>query len=459
MPLFAALLSIPADDRYPPPKLTPYCLRERTLAALLGRVSRLAAKRPVLMVFEDLQWVDPTSLELVCHLVDQMPGLPVLMLATFRPGFTPPWPSHRHVSTISLSHLGPSESTALVQDVASAKTLAPEVIGQIVARADGVPLFIEELTKAVMEGGLRHDPRERREAAVSPDRYIPSTLHASLVARLDRLGPAKEVAQIGASIGRDFSYRLIAAVSALPEPDLKTALGRLCEVELIFQRGLPPDATYIFKHALVQDAAYGTLLRSRRQHVHDRIAETLEERFPEVVASQPELLAQHCTEAGLSEKAVAYWLAAGQKAWAQSAATEAVAQLQKGLAVLGGLPDGPSRRKYELDLQITLRPALAAMKGSSAADVGETISRARSLAEQIDRPDCLVPLILGQWVFHLVRSEHRLALSLAEEIEKIGRARNDVAAQLQGCRAHGWTRCYLGEFDRPRPAGAMSHAR
>jgi DNA-binding winged helix-turn-helix (wHTH) protein len=314
MPLFAALLSIPAGDRYPAPKLTPHCLRERTLAVLLDRVRRLAAKRPVLMVFEDLQWADPTSLELVCRLVDQMPGLPVLVLATFRPGFSAPWPSHRHVSTISLSHLGPSESSALVKDVASAKTLEPEVIAQIVARADGVPLFIEELTKAVIEGGLRHDRREWREAAVLPDRSIPPTLHASLVARLDRLGPAKEVAQIGASMGRDFSYRLIAAVAALPEPDLKTALGRLTEAELIFQRGLPPDATYIFKHALVQDAAYGTLLRSRRQHVHARIAETLEQHFPEIVASQPGLLAQHCAEAGLSEKAVAYWLAAGQQA-------------------------------------------------------------------------------------------------------------------------------------------------
>jgi class 3 adenylate cyclase/tetratricopeptide (TPR) repeat protein len=453
MPLFAALLSIPDSDRYPSPKLMPERLRERTLAALLGRVRRLAAGRPVLMVFEDLQWVDPTSLDLVCQIVDQMPGLPVLLLATFRPGFTPPWPAHRHVSTIALSHLGASESAALVKDVASARTLAPEVIAQIVARADGVPLFIEELTKAVLEGGLT-----RWEAAASRHRSIPSTLHASLVARLDRLGAAKQVAQIGAAIGRDFSYRLIAAVSALPEADLKAALSRLTEAELIFQRGMPPDATYIFKHALVQEAAYDTLLRDRRKQLHARIGETLEGHFPEIVVSQPGLLAQHCAEAGLSEKAVAYWLAAGQQAWAQSAAPEAVAQLQKGLAVLGDLPDGPRRRQHELNLQIALRPALAAMKGSSAADVGETIARARALAEQIDRPDSVVPLILGQWVFHLVRSEHRLALPLAVEIEKIGRARNDVVAQLQGRRAHGWTCCYRGDFVAARALLEQCHA-
>ena len=214
----------------------------------------------------------------------------------------------------------------------------------------------------------------------------------------------------------------------------------------MFVRGTPPQSTYIFKHALVQDAAYGTLLRGRRQQLHARIAATLEDRFPEIVLAQPALLAQHCAEAGLAEKAVVYWLKAGQQALARSAMTEAVAQLRKGLDVLAGLPDGPWRRQQELDLQIALRPALAATKGYAAADVGETLARARALAEQIDRPEYLVPLIFGQWVFHLVRSEHRLALPLAEQLEKIGEARNDVAAQLLGRRAHGLTRCFLGEF-------------
>ena len=446
MPLFAALLSIDDLTRWPLPKLTPQRQRQRTLEALLGRVKRLAASRPVLMVFEDLQWLDPTSLELVCRIVDQAEHLPILLLATFRPEFTPPWPSHSHVSTIALGHLGRSESEALVKDVAKDKTLAPELVAQIIARADGIPLFIEELTKAVIEAGLLCDAGYQRELVALPHPSIPSTLHASLVARLDRLGSAKEAAQIAAVIGHDFSYRLIAAVSTLPEPELQAALRRLTDSELIFQRGIPPDAIYAFKHALVQDATYSTLLRFHRRQLHGQVVEAIEELFPEIATSQPALLALHCSEARLTQKAVAYWLLAGQQAWAQSAATEAVAQLRKGLAELGDLPDDQERRQLELELQIALRPALAAMKGSSASEVGETLARARTLAEQIDRSDCLVPLMLGQWVFHLVRSEHRLALSIAEQIEQMGAARNDVAAKLQGRRASGWTCCYLGDF-------------
>jgi predicted ATPase len=232
----------------------------------------------------------------------------------------------------------------------------------------------------------------------------------------------------------------------MPQQQLDDGLARLVSAELIFQRGSPPDAEYTFKHALVQDAAYGTLLRSRRQQLHARIAATLEDRFPEIVVAQPALLAQHCAEAGLAEKAVGYWLKAGQQARARSAMTEAVAQLQRGLDVLVGLPDGRWHRQKELDLQIALGQALAATKGYSAPDVGETIARARALAEQIDRPEYLVRLLYGQWVFHLIRAEHKLALSLAERIEKIGEARNDVATQLRGRRAHGVTCCFLGEF-------------
>ena len=223
----------------------------------------------------------------------------------------------------------------------------------------------------------------------------------------------------------------------MPQQQLDDALEQLVSAELIFRRGTPPDAEYTFKHALVQDAAYSTLLRSRRQQLHARIAATLEDQFPEIVATQPALLAQHCAEAGLTEKAVGYWLKAGQQAMARSAMTEAVAQLRKGLDVLTGLPDGPRRRQQELDLQIALGPALAFTKGLSAPDVGETIARARALAEQLDRPEYLVRLSFGQWAFHLGRAEHKLALSLAEQIEKIGEARNDVSAQLRGRRAMG----------------------
>jgi tetratricopeptide (TPR) repeat protein len=316
---------------------------------------------------------------------------------------------------------------------------------EIVDRTDGVPLFIEELTKALLESGV--DGAAALSAVPHPALSVPATLHASLMARLDRLGPAaKEVAQIGAAIGREFGFGLLASTAVLPEPQLREALDRLTHAGLLFVRGTPPVSSYIFKHALVQDAAYGTLLRSRRQRLHTRIAATLEDRFPEIVLAQPALLARHCAEAGLAEQAVVYWLKAGQQALARSAMAEAVAQLRKGLDVLTGLPDGPWRRQQELDLQVALRPALAGTKGLAAVAVGETLARARVLAEQIDRPEYVVQLSFGQWEFHFARAEHRLALSIAEQLEKTGNRLNDAVPQFLGPLAQGLTLCHLGEF-------------
>ena len=290
VPLFAALLSIPESERYPLPNLTPQRLKERTLGALLGQLKRLAARTPVLMVFEDLHWIDPTSLELLSLAVDQAPGLRLLFIVTSRPDFTPPWASHQHISTVSLSRLGRSEGQTLVTGITKGKALPPEVLEQILHRTDGVPLFIEELTKTVLESGLLREAGNRYELMGSLAPFaIPSTLHASLLARLDRLASVKDVAQIGAAIGREFPYGLIAAVSALPERDLQAALAQLVGAELIFQRGTPPDATYLFKHALVQEAAYASLVRSRRQQLHGHIARTLEERYPDIVATEPEI--------------------------------------------------------------------------------------------------------------------------------------------------------------------------
>jgi tetratricopeptide (TPR) repeat protein len=269
---------------------------------------------------------------------------------------------------------------------------------------------------------------------------IPTSLHASLLARLDRLAPTREVAQIGAALGRSFSHELISAVSQMPQHKLDDALEQLVRAELIFRRGTPPDAEYTFKHALVQDAAYSTLLRSRREQLHARIAATIEGRFREIATARPALLAQHCAEAGLGKKAVGYWLKAGQQALARSAMTEAVAQLQKGLAVLAGLPDDPWRQQQELDLQIALGPALAGKIGYSA--MGEPLARARALAEQLDRPEYLVPLLYGQWQYHVVRAEYKFALSIAEQLEK----RNDITTQLMGCHAIGLVRLCRGEL-------------
>jgi class 3 adenylate cyclase/predicted ATPase len=458
VPLMADLLSIPTGDRYPALNLTPQKRKEKTLHAQLAQVEGLAARQPVLMVYEDIHWSDPTTRESLDLLIERVATLRALVIITFRPEFAPSWVGRPHVTLLSLSRLPPRQRAEMITHVTTGKVLPKEIADQIVERTDGVPLFIEELTKAVIESGLLVESGDRYFTAgpIAP-LAIPTSLQASLLARLDRLAPTREVAQIAAALGRQFSHELISAVAAMPQPQLDDGLAQLVHAELIFRRGTPPDAEYTFKHALVQDAAYGTLLRSRRQQIHTRIAATLEDQFSEIVVTQPALLAQHCAEAGLMEKAVAYWLKAGQRALARSAMTEAVAQLRKGLVLLSGLPDGPWRRQQELDLQIALRPALAATKGFSAADVGETIARARALAEQIDRPEYLVPLIWGQWVFHWARSEHKLALSLAEQIEKIGEARNDVAAQLLGHRANGQTRLWLGEFVAARALLEQCH--
>jgi predicted ATPase/class 3 adenylate cyclase len=446
VPLLADLLSVSTGDRYPPLNLTPQKGKEKTLRAQLAQVEGLAAQQPVVMVWEDVHWSDPTTRESLDLLVDRVSTLRVLVIMTFRPEFAPPWVGRPNVTMLILNRLSARQRAEMITHVTGGKALPKEMADQIIDRTDGVPLFIEELTKAVVESGVVVDAGDRYTATgpVAP-LAVPTSLHASLLARLDRLAPTREVAQIGAALGRSFSHELISAVAPMPQRQLDDALAQLATAELIFRRGTPP-AEYTFKHALVQDAAYSTLLRTRRQQIHARIVATLEDQFPENVMAQPALLAQHCAEAGLTDKAVVYWLKAGQQAMARSATTEAVLRLQKGLDVLAGLPDGPRRRQQELDLQIALASALAATKGYSATDVGETIARAHALAEQIDRPEHLVPLIYGQFAFHMIRSEHKRALLLAEQIERIGETRNDVVAQLQGRRAQGATRYYLGEF-------------
>jgi class 3 adenylate cyclase len=352
MPLFGALLSLPAGEHYPVPNLTPARLKERTLSALLSHLRHLTHRQPVLMMVEDLHWIDPTSLELLSLVVDQMVGQRLLLIATTRPEFAPPWASLRHISTIALGRLGRTEGEALVAGVAGGRVLPPEVLEQIVVRADGVPLFIEELTKTVLESGLVREAGDHFVlGGPLPPLAIPSTLHASLLARLDRLASVKDVAQIGAAIGREFSYELVAGVAALPERELKSALAQLVAAELIFVRGIPPDATYRFKHALVQDAAYASLIRSRRQQLHGAIAQALEQRFPDVVAAEPEIVAHHFSEAGLAASAVNYWLKAGRRAAERSSLVEAVKHFSEGIRLVRLLPSSHDRTRRELDLQ------------------------------------------------------------------------------------------------------------
>ena len=319
VPLLADLLSIPTGDRYPPLNLTPQKRKEKTLHAQLAQVEGLAARQPVLMVFEDIHWSDPTTRESLDLLIDRVPTMRVLVIITFRPEFTPPWVGRPHVILLSLNRLPPRQRAEMIARITGGKTLPREITDQIIDRTDGVPLFIEELTKSVVESGIITETGDSY-AVTGPATplAIPSTLHASLVARLDRLAPTREVAQIGAALGRSFSHELISAVAQMPQQKLDDALAQLVTAELVFRRGVPPDAEYTFKHALVQDAAYSTLLRSRRQQMHARIATVLENQFPDLVAAQPQMMAHHCAEAGLTDKAVGYRLTAGQQAVARS---------------------------------------------------------------------------------------------------------------------------------------------
>jgi tetratricopeptide (TPR) repeat protein len=310
-----------------------------------------------------------------------------------------------------------------------------------------VPLFVEELTKAVVESGMLTDAGDHYTAAgPAAPLAIPSSLQASLLARLDRLAPVREVAQIGAALGRQFSHELIGAVARMPSAQLDDALAQLVGAELIYRRGAPPDAEYTFKHALVQDAAYSTLLRSRRQQLHGRIAATLEQEFREIAAAQPQLLAHHFTEAGLTERAVEYRLTAGQQAVSHSAMLEAVAQLQNGLSLLSSLPENRWRQQQELDLHVALAPGLMATRNYSAPEVGDTLARARALAEQLDRPEYLLGLLYGQFHYHWFRAEHHLARTVVERIEQLGETRHDRAVLLLGHYLHGHF-CYsVGEW-------------
>jgi class 3 adenylate cyclase/tetratricopeptide (TPR) repeat protein len=451
VPLIAQLLSIATGDRYPALDLTPQKRKEKTLSALIAQVEGLSAGQPALMVSEDIHWSDPTTRELLDLTIDRIPNLRVLVILTFRPEFTPPWVGRPQVTLLSLNRLPRRQRSEMIEHVTGGKALPKEITDQIIDRTDGVPLFIEELTKSVIESGLVAEAGGRyMMTAPATPLAIPTTLHASLLERLDRLAPTREVAQIGAALGRSFSHELISAVAQMPQRSLDDALEQLVSAELIFRRGMPPDAEYTFKHALVQDAAYSTLLRSRRQQIHARIAATLENQFPDLAAAQPELLAQHCAEAGLNEKAVGYLLKAGQQAYVRSAMTEAMAQFQKGLDLLPRLPDDRGRQQHELDLQIGIGLALHVSKGYSAPAVEEAYGRARELAEQLDRPDYLAPLLFGLCTLHHARGELKVALVLAEELENFGKAHDNLSASLLGKEARGLSCLSLGELTSAR---------
>ena len=424
---------MPASRRHPLPNLSPQRKKERTLEALIRQLDGLARQQPVLMVFEDAHWVDPTSRELLDLTIERVRNLPVLLIVTFRPEFDPPWTGQPQVTMLALNRLDRRDRSALVAQIAGGKTLPDEVVDQIVDRTDGVPLFIEELTKSVLESGV-------------PLVGIPTTLHDSLMARLDRLASVRLVAQIGAAIGRQFPYALLRAVSDLPEDELHAARARLVASELVSQCGRPPEAVYTFKHALVQDAAHGSLLRGTRQQLHAQIAGALEAHSPELMDSQPELLAQHYAEAGLVEKSGAYWGKAGHRSAARSAMAEAAAQFQRGIDQLALLPDTPERQRQELEFYSALGAVLQVVKGFAAPETGRAYARARELWAQLGAPTEFLRVAFGQSLYHMSRGELDLALRFDEDLLRLSRRRNDSAGLFLSHQSIGRNLLFSGRF-------------
>jgi len=431
VPLFADWLLIPTGDRYPTLDLNPEKRKEKTHQVGLAQVEGLAARHPLLMVFEDLHWSDPTTREGLDLLVDRIPALRVLVIMTFRPDFAPPWAGRSHVSLLTLNRLPLRQRAEMITHVTRGKILPKEIADQIIDRTDGIPLFIEELTKAVIESGVltETDDGYRVEGPIAP-LSIPTTLHASLLARLDRLAPTREVAQTAAALGRTFSHELISAVATMSKPELDDALAQLVVAELIFRRGSPPDAEYTFKHALVQDAAYSTLLRSRRLALHARIVATLEGHFAETVATQPALLARHCAKAGLADKAVAYWRKAGQQAMARSATMEAEENYRQGLAMLNTLPESSERDTRELELCNALVRVLQQTKGYSAPQTVETGARVRVLAEKVGDVSHLVRQATRTWGALLTTGDYAGAAAIADHILDLARRQGQDTEHL-----------------------------
>ena len=445
--VLANLLALRIDDHSRLRDVTPQKRKEKTFAALLAQLDGLAAQQPVFLIFEDVHWIDPTSLELLAAAVEQVPPLRVLMLITARPEFTPPWPSYPHTTTIPLTRLSRRDGAALVLRVTGGKTLPKEVMKHILAHTDGVPLFIEELTKMVIEGGLL---RERDGEYVLdgplPSFAIPTTLQASLMARLDRLSPVRDVAQISAVAGREFHYELVNAVAGLSKERLDEALDQLVRSELVFRRGEIPNAVYTFKHTLVRDAAYAALLRSRRVHLHAAIAKELEQNFPEVVHTQPEIIAYHYTQARNYERALHYWFEAGKQSAARSAHYEAIGHLKQGLNQIPNINEPMLRNKSELLLQISLGNSLRAIKGWSIDSVKHAYTRALQLCKESGLDEHILPAVFGLWTWNFVRASLGEAQALAEHLLKSAENVDNSVYNVLAHEALGFTLFAQGKF-------------
>ena len=451
--VLADLLALPMGDGHRLRELSPQERKDRTFATLSAQLSGLATHQPVLIIFEDVHWIDPTSLELLTATVKQVAQCRAMLLVTGRAEFTSPWPNCPHVTTIPLTHLKPPFTARLVEWVAEGRMLPKELIDEILARTDGVPLFIEELTKTVLESELLRE-RDGRYVLDGPlqSSTIPTTLQASLMARLDRFTAAREAAQIGAVAGRDFHFELLNAVAGLPKERLEQALEQLERSELVSRRGEIPHAIYTFKHMLVRDAAYASLLKSRRAQLHAAIANALEEQYPEIVQTQPETLARHLTDAGLSERAIGYWLQAGKNAALRSANIEAIAHLQYGLELTQRLPASSGKDKAELGLQLLLGPCLVATHGPAASNALATFARARDLCKRLGQPPEYLQVMFWLATASVVRGELPQALEAIAGLPNAAEARGNQPALLNGIRGQGMILMFMGRITEARAA-------
>jgi TOMM system kinase/cyclase fusion protein len=451
IPLFAALLSLPHPTPYPVLNLPPQRQRQQTHDALVAWLLEEAEQQPVLAVWEDLHWADPSTLELLDQVLDQVPTARMLTLLTCRPEFLPSWTSRLPLTQVTLTRLARPQVQAMVTSLTGGKALPAAVLEQIITKTDGVPLFVEELVKMILESGLvREDGDHYVLTGPLPPLAIPSTLHDSLMARLDRLASVKMVAQLGATIGRTFAYTLLQGVSLLDDAMLQEGLRQLVEAELVYQRGVPPQATYTFKHALIQDAAYQSLLRSTRQQYHQRIAQVLEAQFPALVETQPELVAQHYTAAGCAEQAVVYWKQAGQHASDRSAYLEAISHVTAGIELLTTLPETPERIQQALTLHIALGAALQVTKGHTAPEVEHAYTQAYALCQQVGETPELVPVLFGLWRFYVVRAQLHTAREIGETLLRLAQRTDNPTLAVIAPYVLGMTWCCLGVLPTAR---------
>jgi class 3 adenylate cyclase/tetratricopeptide (TPR) repeat protein len=446
--LLASLLSIDTSGRYEPMNLTPQAQKMRTLTVLSQLLKGFAAREPAVMQFEDTHWIDPTTAEWLDMLIEELRDMPVLLIVSYRPEFQPRWTLSSHITALSLNRLGRDQGAEIIDRVASRKSLPEEVRNQILAKTEGVPLFIEELTKTVLESGLLADAGDHYVlSGPLPPFAIPSTLRDSLMARLDRLAPVREVAQVGACLGRVFHYRLLAAVAGFEEPRLESTLQQLEKSELVFRRGVPPEATYTFKHAMVQDTAYQSLLKSKRQQIHSRIASILETKFPDVVEAEPETLAYHFTAAGLAEQAVAYWLKAGKQAQRRSANAEAESHLAKGLDLIASLPESEDHLRQELDLQSAMRVTMIGARGWGSPEVLKACTRARELCEKLGDTSQLFIALCGEASYHMMSGKLAAADELGHRCLKLAHASGDQSLLIEAHHLQWSIKYYMGDYD------------